>query len=79
MNLRNRLAEIQLVSVEAEIGGDAEFLAVTSHRRAVNGAAGHVADERLKRVGVTLLVVGGVVEQHQALAVALRRASKSLR
>ena len=72
--LGNGLAEVQLVAVEAKVGGDAQFLAVEDHRRAVHGAASHVADERLEGVGVALLVVRNIVEQNHRLAVS--RASR---
>ena len=69
LELGNALAEVQLVVVKAQARRGPDLLAIHDHRRTIDHAADRIADECLPRVGVTGLVVRGVIKQNEPLTV----------
>ena len=65
----NLLAEVRLVALVAERAGDPELLSGKNKRRSIHRVDDGVAHQGLEGVSVVLLVVRGVVQQDEALAV----------
>ena len=57
------------VVAEAERIGDAIFLSVKNHGRAVDRVADTVTDECLEGIGVVVFVVRSGVKEHEPLAI----------